>query len=521
LESAAVGAVVFASLLFAAAGIAVGWDEGMTWERLDVLAPWLRQVFSPGADHRKLFSREVLDHSWRFSKEEPDGHGPLYAILSLAGHEATSRLLPPPLSYRVGSISLFAFAAACVYVVLRPRFGRWIALPTIVLLAALPRAVPEICFSLIDGPLLSLSLLTWCGFVAAADRPSTLRVLAFGLPWGLAMATKLTGWFFWAPYLAWCIWQKDRKAWKALLLGSLVALATVFILNVGWWPSAVEGVQRFFKSNLTRDQTRPIPIWFLGQKYDFSLPWYNTLVWTAIAVPPGTVLLGVAGLALAAARIRKDGFGLLLALNWGLIMMVRALPQAPGHDGTRQINISFAFLAILAGYAAHRLERAGRTFLARSLIILAAAASLYDCTSYHPFELSYYSPVAGGLAGAADRFEPTYFWDSLTPDVRQWLDEHTSPDRSVFFNNYTPSFKYLNQWRLLRARVLRPGEPAPPQWYVVQNRTAMLKPEDRWLLAHAEPAHRKDFRGVLLLAVYSMEQRSEAVQKVKQVDRGQ
>ena len=48
-----------------------------------------------------------------------------------------------------------------------------------------------------------------------------------------------------------------------------------------WWADPVGGVREFLDSNLTRHKLRPIPTLFLGRIYLFSLPWYNTLVWTA------------------------------------------------------------------------------------------------------------------------------------------------------------------------------------------------------------------------------------------------
>ena len=59
------------------------------------------------------------------------------------------------------------------------------------------------------------------------------------------------------------------------------------------------GCATFFALNLNRGD-RPshnITTQFFGRIYnlDYPLPWYNTLVWTAITVSPLMVLLGIGG----------------------------------------------------------------------------------------------------------------------------------------------------------------------------------------------------------------------------------
>lgn len=516
-ESLAILMVVCGLLLSVARDLPAGWDEGYVWERIDALQQWAEKLRRHGWSE---FTAANAEQFWRFSRKEPDGHGPFYALLSCVGHWLSGRWLPPPLSYRVGSIALFAFAAACVYATLRDRFGPPIALVTLTMMAALPRSLPELCYGLVDGPLLSLSLVGWCGFVLAVERRHPFGVLLFGVALGLAMATKLTGWFLPMPYFAWTLVDRRVSAWRTLLRGGALAIVVVFAVNVGWWFRPALGVVEFFRSNLTRDLTRPISILFMGQIYPFSLPWYNTLVWMSIAVPVGVVLLGSLGVLLAVLRARFDRFGLLLVLNWTLLMVVRALPQAPGHDGTRQINIAFAFLALLAGYGLAVAATAWRDARWRRRIVLAAgiaaaAECVVACVAYHPNQLSYYSPVIGNLTGAERAgFEPTYFWDSVTADVADWLRRNTSERRRVLFGNYTPSFRYMQKWGHFQFAIGGSSDPLL-QWYVMQHRPGIYKPEDRWLLANRTPAFAKRLGEVTLLSVFPIEDFSAARQAIK------
>jgi hypothetical protein len=524
IEAAVIEMVVFLGLVFVVHDFALGWDEGFTFDRLGVLEPWLARVIDPATNQRtRLFEADVIERHWRFSREEPDGHGPFYALLSLLGHALTHWILAPPNSYRVGSIALFSIAIGSVYLRLRRHWDCWSALVAIGLLATTPRLLPEIGYALIDGPLVSLALLSWASFVACLDESRWRPRLRFGCFLGMAMATKLTGWLLPAPYLGWAVWHAFRARRREGVVTVAVALCTAgivcFALNVGWWANPVDGIVRFFRSNLTRDETIPIGIEFLGRRYPFSLPWYNTAVWTVVATPVGTLTLGAAGIVLAIRRLRSDSVALLLWLNWLLLMVVRALPQAPGHDGTRQLSISFAFLALLAGFPLSTMLRgAGMrgTAVTVALGLFALGESTFSAWRFHPHQLSYYSPLVGGLPGAVRwGFEATYFWDSLTPDVLDWLNTHTDPNRSVLFRNNTSSFDYLEQWGRLQRRHFKLGVAEPPQWIVMQNRPGIFREADDWLFAVGRPEFEKTLFGVPLIRVYPFEQWRQANEAVR------
>ncbi|MBX9654805.1 phospholipid carrier-dependent glycosyltransferase [bacterium] len=492
------------------------WDEGATVERIEKIEQGWKQ-YQLG----QITFSQFTDTYWRFSRAEPDGHSPFYALLSMAGHVLTVGILDPPASFRFGGVFLFSLAVAMVYATLRARWSFASALITTILLVSIPRVVPEVSFALTDGPLFSLSLIGWSIFVRIVERQTLRSTIAFGIVMGLAMGTKLTGWFLSIPYVIWLFTEWRSPHFRALLTRGIVAgtvsLLVVFLINVGWWPDPVQGISAYFHSNLTRKETIPIPILFGGVRYEFSLPWYNTLVWTVIAMPLGILMLGGTGVLLSFRQFRSSWFARLLLLNWLTLIVVRALPQAPGHDGTRQIIISFGFLTLLAGWMMEQIRliplRSNWNVVASILIGIAAASeSVGSVLSYHPLELSYYSPLVGGLPGAEKRgFEPTYFWDSLTPEVLDWLNQHTSPGRSILFRNYTLSLRYLEEWGILR----HPTDPRlyPPQWFVIQHRPGLYNESDRRLLAK-KPAFEKSLFGVPLLSIYPIEAWQESLKDV-------
>jgi 4-amino-4-deoxy-L-arabinose transferase-like glycosyltransferase len=392
-------------------------------------------------------------------------------------------------------------------------------------LLAMPRVFAHAHLASYDAPTLCLRFLAVAAFARAAEPSGEGHrrwawAVAFGVAWGCAAATKFTGWFLPFPLAAWAALYRDRRAAVSLVLGGAMAAAVVYALNPTWWTEPVQGVRVFLESNLTRQHLRPIPTRFFGRLYLFSLPWYNTLAWTAIVVPPSTLALALVGIGTVVAGRLRDRVGTLLLACWAFFMVLRALPNAPGHDGVRQFLAAFVFLTCLSGIGlaaiGARLGRVAGARLARpltvALLALAAGAGAFSTWRYHPLQLSYYNALIGGLSGAyGSGMEPTYYWDAVTPDVRDWINAHTEDGRLVGFAFPTVTFEYLHHWGLLRPSPLSPPD-QPPQWYVVMNRPGHLRYYPRslgqFLFDHARPAYVKALEAapdVPLIAIFTEE----------------
>jgi len=277
-----------------------------------------------------------------------------------------------------------------------------------------------------------------------------------------------------------------------------------------WWSDPIGGVVRFLRSNLTRGQTIPIKVEFLGTIYDTptkdSLPWYNTIALTLLVTPVGFLAFGIIGLVSAVLRRRTDPIGPLIAGHWAFLMILRALPHTPGHDGVRLFLPAFGTLALLGGLGARAvLDRSRRWGTAA--IIAALAEGIVGLAVMMPVPLSYFSPIAAGLPGAsAMGMEPTYYWDALTPEARRWLAEHTPPGRTILFSTNPTSWLYLRETGDLPRRVFPhdpdPRFPDPPRWYVLQNRPGAFADVDRALVREGRADYVVTKLGVPLVWIF-------------------
>ncbi len=540
------------ALLATSRDIAMAFDEGFTVDREITLAEWFDGLWhpAPGWTRSDYFRPEVLEECWRFSRKEPDGHPPFYALLGLAGWWASRGWADPLTSYRFGPMVLTAATAGAIGFFLSRRYGRIAGITGSLALVLSPRMFTHAHYAHYDMPVTCLWLLAQMAFVKSVHAARWAPAFGFGL--GLAAATKFTGWFALAPALGW--WaifeglpllrrglrgirlhggpRSDRPApplppglpaTRALLIGVPLAAMVLYAVQPAWWAHPWRGVSRFLVSNLTREQSVPVTSLYLGTVYRFALPWHNTIVLTAVTTPVSIVVLGLLGLAVALARGRSDRDGLIWPLSWSVLMIVRALPDAPGHDVERLLLPSLASLAVLAGIGAGWLAGRARTGwmtrFALLLPVLPAGECLAGLVPTYPYQLSYYSAAVGGLPGAERMgFEETYYWDTLGPEFLGWVEaeSHRRPTALAFPIGLV-NIMILRDWGVFPRKVkvagLDRGVASPD--YVLQRNRGIYAPCDWWLERHGHPRFVIRRQGVDLLRVYPAAEFEQAVESTR------
>lgn len=479
-------------LLLTSPGIPIVWDEGDTIFRAETLS--------------------ARDEAWPYTTVR-EGHPPLSGMLVAAGERIAPDWLSPLTRYRFGPCLFFGVAAGAMFYRLRRDYALWIVpIVAVGVLLTMPRMFAHAHFATLDGPLTAAWVLAWAAF-APACRCWYLGPL-FGAALGLALSAKFTGWLAIAPFAAWTLLYRDRRALVALAIGVPLAVAVFIALNPPLHAEPLAGLRTFFELNLGRADHRGLNITtqFFGRMYDLDhpLPFYNTLVWTMIVVSPMSLLLAGIGIVASVRRWRTDPVSMLLVLQWLTLVVVRATPWAPPHDGIRLFLPSFAFLAALAGVGAGRglyretlysTEKIVAQGWAKVTIGIVLTMGTVDAISYFPHGLSFYNRLIGGLRGAtALGMEPTYWWDALDDDALKWLATNTGPGEKIAFASAPPkNLELLKRWGRLASL---PSDAGTFRWYVIQRRPSAWSDVDRRLIEEAQPAYRKTFKGVPLLDVY-------------------
>jgi hypothetical protein len=525
----AIALAAISALLATSRDYAMVWDEGHTVRRDRLLAEWFARVADP-RQRSRMFSRSQLETSWPFSREEPDGHPPFYALLGVAGWATTHWALDPLTAYRFGPMMLFGMTAGVVYLHLTRRIGRLAGIAGSAALVCMPRVFSHAHYAHYDGPMTCLWLLAQVAFLRSLQTKGW--AVPFGFLLGLAAGTKFTGWFAAVPPALWvlsCEWlpavvrrskppalpsNASGPTWYgtwAVLIALPVAALTLYLIHPPWWSDPISGVRRFLASNLTRSATKPIPTLYLGQVYGFSLPWHNTMVLTAVTTPVLTLALASYGTISSIKRRRESPAGWLWVLSWATLMVVRALPNAPGHDGIRLILPSVASLAVLAGIGAGRLRDAlaltKLRWLPHIVVAVAVAEGAVGISQTYPYTLSYYNFAVGGLPGAERLgFELTYYYDTLGPEFLAWVRAvDQGGGAELGFPGPLVTLPYLIEWGMLPSGVRIIGqslERAVMPYYVLQRRIGVYLPYDWWLERNGTASFAVRRQGVDLLRVY-------------------
>lgn len=485
-------------------------DPGITIdEPLDV-RPGRTYVATLRTKGLRFFDRATIDGVFRDNAEHPPLGRWLLGIASTLGEpfEVVARGRDPVglyvVSGRAAPALAFGALVALVSATAGGRYGRAAGVAAGVGLILMPRAFAHAHLGALDTFIALFWTLALLSAVRAlgSRRPALMMAVA-GLAWGLALLTKIHAWFLPPVVLAWAIHRVGpRRAVAAVSGWSVVGLATFF---AGWpwlWADPVGRLAAYLGTGVERVSIRVL---YFGTVYaDRDVPWHYPWVYLAATVPVGLLGLAAWGLIRGWRDRRADPFPILLAGSIALFPAVFST-RVPVYDGERLFLPAFPLLAILVGRGfASAWDRAGRRGrLAFASLLVAQGVGL---ATTHPFGLSYYNALVGGLPGAERLgLELTYWNDAVDPVLLADLAERAAPgDSAALAPTLAPDQGKVSTTRGLLARgiVLADQERAgEADWLVVSRREAYWSPEVKARLAEESKVVVRSRQGVWLSAL--------------------
>ena len=251
-----------------------------------------------------------------------------------------------------------------------------------------------------------------------------------GILWGLALLTKIHAWFLPPLALGWILTQvKIKKSIPAFLIW----IATGFLVFlVGWpwlWADPRGRLAAYLGTGVNRISIRVL---YFGNIFaDREVPWHYPWVYFAVTVPVGLLALGVWG----TLRGWNDA-GLRattrLCVASILLFLILFSTRVAVYDGERLFLVVFPALAILAGHGFAAIWESSRRGWVRGLLVLGLLLQGVGVVWFHPFGLSYYNVLVGGLPGAERLgLELTYWGDSIDGILLDRLADEVRPEQSV------------------------------------------------------------------------------------------
>jgi hypothetical protein len=475
----------------------VTWDEPWYFGSAQLQVLWLEKLLSDGP--AAALDPAVVMEMWDW-QHYYNPHPPLYKEWMAATWWATHHVIGPLAGLRLAPALLFS---GLVLLAFRWGTAAWSGIAGLggaLSILLQPRLFGHAHFAATETPLMTF----WMAATAAAwwgiERDRKAGWILAGAFWGLAMGTKFTGVAALGPVVLYGLWRAPRRTLVGAGLATAMAVCVFWILNPMLWVAPRQFLGTWLWESLHRADYVPIFTFYMGRQFSFDVPWHHVFVMTAVVVPVGISILATLGT--AAGWRRRDPLVVLCAGSVGFVWLLFLLPRSPHHDGVRQFIMLFPFLAMIAGYGLHRAWEVVGTRLTTWILVVAFLPPAAQLLWIHPYYLSYYSEIVGGLRGAhALGFETTYWQDAYAGPVLDFLNAELPEDATVFVNGETLALVFQQGIGRLR-RDLRFTNRLPSDYVLAQMRRSTrgedLLPPPRY----GPPAYLLQHQGVPLVVIY-------------------
>ena len=486
-------------------------DPGLTVdEPLDV-APGRQYLQLLSQSGMRFWSPQVINATYVNNREHPPLGRWLLGLSSVLFEPMEAQIRGPDpsgLYVRSGRVApAFAFGLIMLLVV---RWAGKVGGPQAALGAGLsllfmPRLFAHAHLAVLD----TFVAMTWTSAFLAQVNACEVRSWkswagATGLT-ALALLTKLHGWLLFPAILIWLLVR--RPGWATTLYLALAMLVAVLLFFIGWpwlWIDPVGRLGDFFRTGVAR---LPIRVLYFGKVYqDMEIPWHYPWFYSAVTVPIGVLLLGLVGgvRSLQTRAFDPRPMALLLAIGFWLILFSTKVPV---YDGERLYLPVFPLLAILAGLGFASLWDRLRVSWARAILAGVLIIQGVGLITYHPFQLSYFNLLVGGLPGAERLgLELTYWGDAVDDRLLDRLAELAPRGATVArVPTLAPNQGIFATTRpLFRKEIIIQDQEQRNRsdWLVIDRRTAYWPEELPKFLNENPPIYLRTIHGVWLSGIW-------------------
>jgi hypothetical protein len=300
-------------------------------------------------------------------------------------------------------------------------------------------------------------------------------------------------------------------------------------LFVTMWPWLYhDTANRLLYYVLMASRFKDRPQFYLGQTLP-HVPWHYPFVITLAVVPVAITtmyMLGIFRVLRQHSEAQRREIGRLFLLNALAPLLFAATGLQAAYSGERHFIPAYPYLACLAGIgfgttfsamtsAWHRASPAADPTRVRlvtaCLLALLLLPALWSMARLHPYQLSYYSELVGGLPGATRLGLETTFWCESYQEALPYLDANAQDGASVWAENPFVLRFYQGQGMLRSDLKVVGGDlvaPTVADYVVAQTRETGYSyvPEIVAIMRQYEPAVTVSREGVAVLHLYELPQ---------------
>jgi 4-amino-4-deoxy-L-arabinose transferase-like glycosyltransferase len=523
--------VGYVALLWVTApDLAMSRDESFYAYAAKSYGEWLRLLFDePG----RALQRASLDRAWRVNWEHPPGMKLAFAASWLV-HQRFDLFPCDSMAFRFPAMLTAGLLLSLIYVWGSAVMRRPGALFAALAFATMPRVFYHAHLDCFDVPIAFFVTLTaYLYWRSLDDRRWAPWV---GVAFGLALATKHNAWMLPGVLGVHYAWLRSARASArsmqrpsiAWLPYSLVFGPLIFFASWPWlWSDTWARLARYTSFHLRHVHYtyRFFGVSYFEPPLPVSVPFVMTLFTVSIVV---LVLFSI-GLWTYRHELRPpwraavgDDVGRLTGVLWlGCLaapLLAIALPTTPIFGGTKHWLTAYPFLALFAGRgflvvterAAPAVWRA-RVWPVYAFLGVCLMPGVVQTHHSHPFGLSHYMPIVGGVQGAADLGMNRQFWGFTTGSVIPWLLDALPEGGAVWLCDTTPG-----AWAMLQADGLVPKSlravpsMAEADYALVHHERHFAEVDHQlWALyGTSQPVHVLRYDGVPIVSIYENPRRS-------------
>ena len=501
----------------------VTWDEPPYFHASDLHVHWITSLAANGlrGEWKESLDDKIITSAWHWNPYNVP-HPPFSRIVSGFTQLASAPILDKVSGYRLGPALFFALLVTLVFQWINELFGKAAGLFSALALILTPNLFGYAHFAVTDLPLAAMWFATIYCF--SKGLSSWRWSVVLGVVWGLAVSTKFPAVLALIPLVLWAHWfHRDKYANNLLAMLFLAPIVMVATQPYLWHQTGLrvleflyEGISRGYRIDTN------FGIFFFHQVlHSHQLPWYYTFFLVGVTTPEPIILLALLGMGSLAVKSQHRRVIVLFLFNTAFVLLLGVMPGAVLHDGVRQMLSALPFIAVLAGagfhlvatwlqcFAQNRLGLRGIANLPAKvhgiLFLLLGFSPALDLYLSHPYQLSYYNRLGGGIRGAYERgLETTYFLEALTPVFLREMNESLPRNASVNASFANVMLVYYQKEGLLRGD-LKITADGPFDYLVLLNRRSALSPRERNLVDSAsKPFISVGLAGVPLVSAFDL-----------------
>lgn len=513
-----------ALLLYTAPDLAMSRDESFYVHAAENVAGWIGDLLTNPAE---ALGRESIDRAWRYNWEHPPWMKLAFASSWLA-QSHFGIFARDSLAFRFPGMLTAGFLVWLIYAWGASVMDRRGALFGALAFATMPRVFYHSHLDCFDVPIAFFSTLTAYAYWRALSDRRWVPIL--GVVFGVALATKHNSWLLPGIFLVHFVWlrltQARAESSTRTSISWLVSMLTlgplVFIASWPWlWHETWRRLGAYASFHLRHVH---YTYEYLGTSYfeppfPVSVPFVMTLFTVSLPVVV-LALLGLgsrrSGLALPFKARPGDSIDRRTDVLWlGCLlapMLAIAWPTSPIFGGTKHWLPAYPFLALFAAHGFLRVVELaelgpwlGRRWAAWAFGAFCLLPGFVQTAHSHPFGLSHYMPIAGGVPGAADLGMNRQFWGFTTGSLASWLIEELPDGGSVWLCDTT-----VGAWAMLQADGVVPYDiraarsMGDADFALVHHERHFAEVDYQAWVAYGspQPVHVLSYDGVPIISVY-------------------